>query len=69
MAAYPEIHLIMTLMSGFEILLGMHFPNPGIMYEFIVDKIAQIDGVSNIETFVCAETRKRSYALFEPERE
>jgi DNA-binding Lrp family transcriptional regulator len=68
LAIYPEIHLIMTLMSGFEILLGMHFPNPEIMYEFIVDKIARIDGVSNIETFVCAETRKRSYALFEPEK-
>jgi DNA-binding Lrp family transcriptional regulator len=69
LSAYPEIHLIMTLMSGFEILFGMHFPNPELMYEFIVNKIAQIDGVFNIETFVCAETRKRSYALFEPEKE
>jgi hypothetical protein len=59
----------MTLMSGFEILFGMHFPNPEVMYKFIVDKVAQIDGVFNIETFVCAETRKRSYALFEPEKE
>lgn len=69
LAVFPEIHLIMTLMSGFEILIGMHFPNPEMMYEFIVDRIAQIDGVSNIETFVCAETRKRSYALFEPEKQ
>jgi len=69
LSAYPEIHLIMTLMSGFEILLGMHFHSPEVMYEFIVDKIAQIDGVSNIETFICAETRKRAYALFEPEKE
>jgi len=65
----PEVHLIMTLMSGFEILFGMHFRSPETMYEFIVNKIAQIEGVTNIETFVCAETRKRSYALFEPERE
>lgn len=69
LSVYPEVHLIMTLMSGFEILFGMHFPNPEIMYKFIVDKVAQIDGVLNIETFVCAETRKRSYALFEPEKE
>ncbi|OGO06502.1 MAG: hypothetical protein A2Y92_02110 [Chloroflexi bacterium RBG_13_57_8] len=69
LAVYPEIHLIMTLMSGFEILLGMHFPSPETMYEFIVDKIARIDGIANTETFVCAETRKRSYALFEPEKE
>ena len=69
LSVYPEVHLVMTLMSGFEILFGMHFPNPEVMYDFIVEKIAQIDGVSNIETFVCAETRKRSYALFEPEKE
>ena len=69
LSAYSEIHLIMTLMSGFEILIGMHFHGPEVMYEFIVDKMAQIDGVSNIETFICAETRKRAYALFEPEKE
>jgi DNA-binding Lrp family transcriptional regulator len=69
LTGYPEIHLIMTLMNAFEILLGMHFPNPEIMYEFIIDKIARIDGVLNIETFVCAETKKRSYALFEPEKQ
>ena len=69
LSAYPEIHLIMTLMSGFEILLGKHFCSPEVMYEFIVKIIAQIDGVSNVETFVCAEIRKRAYALFEPETE
>ncbi len=65
LSAYPEIHLIMTAMSGFEILAGIHSPDPEQMYRFIVDKIARIDGVSNIETFVCAEIRKRSYALFD----
>jgi DNA-binding Lrp family transcriptional regulator len=69
LSAYPEVHLIMTLMSGFEILIGIHLSHPEVMYKFIVDKIALIDGVYNIETFVCAETRKRSYALFDPETE
>ncbi|OGO21979.1 MAG: hypothetical protein A2144_10475 [Chloroflexi bacterium RBG_16_50_9] len=68
LATHPEVHLVMTLMSGFEILFGVHFHSPEVMYRFITDEIAQIDGVSNIETFVCAETRKRSYALFEPEK-
>lgn len=63
--AYPEVHLIMTLMSGFEILAGIHLQNPEMLYKFIVEKIAEIDGVSNIETFICAEIRKRSYPLFE----
>jgi Lrp/AsnC family transcriptional regulator for asnA, asnC and gidA len=69
LSVHPEIHLVMTLMSGFEILAGIHISNLEAMYKFIVEKVARIDGVSNIETFVCAETLKRSYALFEPEKE
>jgi DNA-binding Lrp family transcriptional regulator len=63
--ACPEIHLVMTSMSEFEILAGIHSPSSEKMYRFIVDKVAKIDGVSNIETFVCAEIRKRAYALFD----
>ena len=62
---YPEVHLLMTLMSGFEILAGIHLQNPEMLYKFITGEIAKIDGVSNIETFICAEIRKRSYPLFE----
>jgi len=65
LGVYPEVHLIMTLMSGFEILAGVHLQNPEMLYKFIVEKIARIDGVTNIETFICAEIRKRSYPLFE----
>ena len=65
LATCPEIHLIMTTMSEFEILAGVHSPSSEEMYRFIVDKIARIEGVSNIETFVCAEIRKRAYALFD----
>jgi DNA-binding Lrp family transcriptional regulator len=65
LAVYPEVHLIMTLMSGFEILAGIHLPNPEMLYRFVADRIANIEGVSNIETFVCAEIRKRSYPLFD----
>jgi DNA-binding Lrp family transcriptional regulator len=67
--AYPEVHLIMTLMSGFEILAGIHLQNPEMLYKFIVEIIAKIDGVSNIETFICAEIRKRSHPLFELDNE
>jgi DNA-binding Lrp family transcriptional regulator len=69
LAAYPEVHLIMTLMSGFEILAGLRLPNPEMLYRFTVDKVAGIDGVSNLETFICAEIRKRSYPLFDFDNE
>jgi Lrp/AsnC family transcriptional regulator for asnA, asnC and gidA len=66
---YPEVHLLMTLMSGFEILAGIHLQSPELLYKFIVEKIANIDGVSNIETSICAEIKKRSYPLFELDNE
>jgi DNA-binding Lrp family transcriptional regulator len=65
LAVHPEVHMIMTLMSGFEIMAGIHLQDPERLYRFIVEEIARIDGVLNIETFVCAEIRKRSYPLFE----
>ncbi|MDD5701438.1 MAG: Lrp/AsnC family transcriptional regulator [Dehalococcoidales bacterium] len=68
LAAYPELHLIMTAMSGFEILVGIHAPNSEKMYHFIVEKIARIEGVTNLETFVCAEIHKRSFALFDSDK-
>jgi Lrp/AsnC family transcriptional regulator for asnA, asnC and gidA len=67
LAVYHEIHMIMTLMSGYEILLGIHFPGPEVLYKFIGDNIAGIPGVTHIETFICAETLKRSYAFFDPD--
>ena len=67
--AYPQVHLVMTLMSGFEILAGIHLQSPEMLYKFIVEKIAKIEGVSNIETFICAEIKKRSYPLFELDSE
>ena len=68
LATYHEIHMIMTLMSGYEILLGIHFPSPEVLYKFIGDNIAGIPGVSHIESFICAETLKRSYAFFDPDQ-
>lgn len=69
LAVFPEVHMIMTLMSGFEILAGIHLQNPETLNKFIVGEIARIDGVSNIETLVCAEIKKRSYPLFELDSE
>jgi Lrp/AsnC family transcriptional regulator for asnA, asnC and gidA len=65
LAVHHEVHMIMTLMSGFEILAGIHLQNPERLYRFIVKEIAGIDGVTGNETFICAEIRKRSYPLFD----
>ena len=69
LAVHHEVHMIMTLMSGFEILAGIHLQSPERLYKFIVEKIARVDGVASIETFICAEIKKRSYPLFDLEAE
>jgi Lrp/AsnC family transcriptional regulator for asnA, asnC and gidA len=61
---YREVHLIATLVNGYDILLGVHFPSPETLYEFIKKKIAFTSGVLNIETFIRAEIIKRYYGFF-----
>jgi DNA-binding Lrp family transcriptional regulator len=57
--------MVMTLINGFEILAGVDFPSPEKLYKFITEKIARIDGVSNVETFIRAEIIKAHYARLE----
>ena len=57
----PEVHTIMTLVDSFNIIVGAHFPTPEMLYDFILEKIAYIDGVLNIETLIRAELRKTNY--------
>ena len=65
LSGYTPVYLVMTLINGFEILAGVDFPNPENLYKFITEKIARIDGVSNIETFMRAEIIKANYARLE----
>jgi Lrp/AsnC family transcriptional regulator for asnA, asnC and gidA len=67
LAARHEVHMMMTLMSGFEILAVIRLKSPEELYRFIAEEIAVIKGVTGIETFICAEIKKRSYPLFDSE--
>ena len=56
------VYMVMTVMNGFDILVGVAFTNPENLFKFITQKIARIDGVTNIETFMRAEIKKADYA-------
>jgi DNA-binding Lrp family transcriptional regulator len=58
----PSIYMILTLMNGFEVMASAHLPTPELLYGFITNTIARIDGVIKIETFVRAEIKKSLYA-------
>jgi len=52
LSGYPEVNLIMKLMNDFDILFGVHSATPGTLYDFITNKIANIDGILQTETFI-----------------
>jgi DNA-binding Lrp family transcriptional regulator len=58
----PNVYMLLTLMNGFEIIASVHLPTPELLYDFITNTIAKIDGVTKIETFVRAEIKKALYA-------
>ncbi|MFH1646321.1 MAG: Lrp/AsnC family transcriptional regulator, partial [Chloroflexota bacterium] len=61
LSMYREVHLVMTLMNSFDIIVGIHFPTPEVLYDFILKKIAFMDGVLDIETIMRAEIKKSTY--------
>jgi len=67
LSSYPQLPLVMTLMSGYNILAVVALPNLRALLKFITNEIALIDGVFNIETLIRAEFKKRTYLGFDVE--
>jgi Lrp/AsnC family transcriptional regulator for asnA, asnC and gidA len=60
LAASPEVHTVMKLTNSFDIFFIVHFPTPEKLYQYLKTKIANIDGVLNMETFVVSDIVKLS---------
>jgi Lrp/AsnC family transcriptional regulator, regulator for asnA, asnC and gidA len=58
---FPEIHTVMTLISGFNILAILVMQNHDVLYQFVTNKVLSIDGVIDVETLIRAELKKRTY--------
>lgn len=61
----PAVHSVMTMMNGFEVLVGVSFSTSETLFKFLTEKIARLKGVFNVETFTRAELKKAIYATFE----
>jgi len=61
---FREVYTVMTLMNSFNLLAIVVLPNLELLYKFIINEIASIDGVINVETLIRAELRKRTYLAF-----
>jgi Lrp/AsnC family transcriptional regulator, regulator for asnA, asnC and gidA len=60
LAMSPEVHTVMKLTNSFDIFFIVHFPTPEKLYQYLKTKIANIDGVLNVETFVVSDIVKLS---------
>jgi DNA-binding Lrp family transcriptional regulator len=60
LAESPEVHTVMKLSNSYDIFFIVHFPNPEKLYQYLKTKIAAIDGVLSMETFIVSEIVKLS---------
>ena len=55
LSKYKEIHIIIRIMNGFNIIFGINCLTHKQLYEFVKNDISNIDGVLDTETFVVAD--------------
>ncbi len=60
----PEIHLIMTMTSGSEIIIGIQTPDTIGLYDSIKKYYVRFPGILNIETLIRSKVIKRYYGWF-----
>jgi len=65
LAAFPEVHNLMTLISGFNILAVLVMQNHDALYQFVKNNILSIDGVVDVETMIRTELKKRTYVYID----
>jgi Lrp/AsnC family transcriptional regulator for asnA, asnC and gidA len=61
---YPALHSIMTTISGSGIMVGVQKESNEALYDFIKERIVNIDGIRYTETIIRAEILKRYYGWF-----
>ena len=60
LAESKEAQVVMKLSNSFDVFLILQIPDPVQLYRYLKEKIAKIEGVLNIETFVISEIVKLS---------
>jgi DNA-binding Lrp family transcriptional regulator len=55
LSSYPEVHLALRLMNDYDVMFGVYSLNLKTLKEFLKSKVANIDGIINMETFVLGD--------------
>ncbi len=55
-----NVHLLAKLANGFDLLVGVHCDTPEVLFQYISENIATIQGIHRMETLVRAQILKRT---------
>ena len=61
---HPEVHLFITLINRSSVIVGIHATNNEALYKFIKGNVSPLKGITEIQTFIRGEIKKRFYAWF-----
>ena len=56
-----NVHLLIKLSNGFDLLVGVHCDTPEILFQHISQHISNLKGIDRIDILVRAQIRKRTY--------
>lgn len=63
LAELKEVYIVMTMVNGFDILVGIHANTPENLHALIQEKISLLEGVLDVDAYVRAEIVKRYYGV------
>ena len=52
LSSFPEVHLVLRLMNDYDVLFGINSLDLKTLYDFLENKVANVDGILSTETFI-----------------
>ncbi len=60
LASQPQVRWLSATAGRFDAMAIVWFPSSNDYYHFIQQKLAQLEGIRNIEAFICLHQKKRA---------
>ena len=58
LVAYQCVHLVLTTFGRFHVFVLVHFPDEGLLKDFIIKDLSKLNGVRQLETFSVSDVHK-----------
>jgi DNA-binding Lrp family transcriptional regulator len=58
LVSYQCVHLVLTTFGRFHVFVLVHFPDEGLLKDFIIKDLSKLNGVRQLETFSVSDVHK-----------